>query len=162
MRISLLSNFINLWNDYSRLAHSQIPKEALVALEAVQSKSQWDQFLMKLRPEFESARPGLINRTPVPSLEVCLGELLREEQRLASQLGLAQDVGTSEMVNMAYTAQGRGRSGSPPQCYICMENGHIAKHCRKKFCNYCKEGHIIKDCRVRPQNRSASAFHIVV
>jgi hypothetical protein len=105
-----LSNFINLWNDYSRLAHSQIPKEALVALEAVQSKSQWDQFLMKLQPEFESARPGLINRTPVPSLEVCLGELLREEQRLASQLGLAQDAGSSEMVNMAYAAQGRGRS----------------------------------------------------
>ncbi|KAI9180922.1 hypothetical protein LWI28_009453 [Acer negundo] len=63
------------------------------------------------------------------------GELLREEQRLASQLGIAQDHSV----------------------------GHIAKHCRKKFCNYYKkEGHIIKDCRVRPQNRPASAFHTAV
>ncbi|KAI9191666.1 hypothetical protein LWI28_011709 [Acer negundo] len=36
---------------------------------------------MKIRPEFESARVGLINRTPVPSLGVYLGELLCEEQR---------------------------------------------------------------------------------
>jgi hypothetical protein len=40
---------------------------------------------MKLRPEFESARAGLLNRDPVPSLDVCLGELLREEQRMATQ-----------------------------------------------------------------------------
>ncbi|KAK0577730.1 hypothetical protein LWI29_037641 [Acer saccharum] len=118
---------------------------------------------MKLRPEFESARAGLINRTPVPSLDVCLGELLREEQRLASQLGIAQDAGGTEMVNVAYAAHDKGRYKSPPQCYSCKEVGHIAKHCRKKFCNYCKkEGHIIKDCRVRPQNRSAPAFHTTV
>jgi hypothetical protein len=62
---------------------------------------------MKLRPEFKSARAGLINRTHVTSLEVCLGELMREE-RLASQLGLAQDAGGFEMVNVAYAAQGKG------------------------------------------------------
>ena len=63
---------------------------------------------MKLRPEFASARAGLINRTPVPSLDVCLGELLREEQRLASQLGIAQDAGGTELVNVAYAAHGKG------------------------------------------------------
>ncbi|KAA8547051.1 hypothetical protein F0562_003480 [Nyssa sinensis] len=61
------SGFINLWSDYFGLVHSQVPKEALVALQAVHSESQRDQFLMKLRPEFESARDGLINRTPVLS-----------------------------------------------------------------------------------------------
>ena len=90
--------------------HSQVPKAALAALQAVHTESQRDQFLMKLRPEFESASAGIINRTPVPSLEVCLGELLSEEQRLASQLGLAHDDGGSEMVNVAYAAQARGRS----------------------------------------------------
>ncbi|KAK0606527.1 hypothetical protein LWI29_000191 [Acer saccharum] len=157
------SGFLNLWSDYTWLVHSTVPKEALAALQAVHSESQRDQFLMKLRPEFESARAGLINRTPVPSLDVCLGELLREEQRLASQLGIAQDAGGTEMVNVAYAAHDKGRYKSPPQCYSCKEVGHIAKHCRKKFCNYCKkEGHIIKDCRVRPQNRSAPAFHTAV
>ena len=96
------SGFINLWSDYSGLVHSQVPKAALASLQVVHFESQRDQFLMKLQPEFESARIGLINRTLVPSLEVCLGELLREEQNLASQLGLAHDDGGSEMVNVAY------------------------------------------------------------
>jgi hypothetical protein len=60
--------------------HSQVPKEALATLQVVHSESQRDQFLMKLRPKFESARAGLIN-------ELC--ELLRKEQGLDSQLGLA-------------------------------------------------------------------------
>ncbi|KAJ0047028.1 hypothetical protein Pint_06707 [Pistacia integerrima] len=90
----------------SSIETHMVPKAALSALQTVHSESQRDQFLMKLRPEFESARAGLINRTPIPSLEVCLGELLREEQRLASQLGLDQDAGGSEMVNIAYAAQG--------------------------------------------------------
>jgi hypothetical protein len=151
------SSFINLWSDYIGSMHSQVPKEALATLQMVHSDSQWDQFLMKLRHKFESAQAGLINRILVPSLEVCLGELLCEEQSLASQLGLAQDAGGFEMTNMAYATQGRGRSISPPQCYSCKEIGHIAKHCSKKFCNYCKkEGHI-KDCHVRPQHRSDSS-----
>lgn len=33
------SNFINLWSDYFGLVHSQVPKEALAALQAVHSKS---------------------------------------------------------------------------------------------------------------------------
>ena len=78
------SGFLNLWSDYSGLVHSKVPKDALAALQAVHSKSQRDQFLMKLRPEFASARAGLINRTPVPSLDVYLGEILREEHRLTS------------------------------------------------------------------------------
>jgi hypothetical protein len=47
----------------------------LAALQAVHFESQRDQFSMKLQPEFENARAELINRTLVPSLEICLGEL---------------------------------------------------------------------------------------
>lgn len=47
-------------------------------------------------------------------MEVCLGKLLSEEQHLAAQPGLAQDAGNSEIVNMAYVAQDRGRPKSPP------------------------------------------------
>jgi hypothetical protein len=105
---------------------------------------------------------GLINRKPVPTLDECLGELLREEQRLASQHGIAQDTVSTEIFNMAYAAQGKGRFKSSPQCYSCKGFGHIAKNCSKKFCNYCKKkGHIIKDCRIRPQNRSAHALYTV-
>jgi hypothetical protein len=37
---------------------------------------------MKLPPEFEATRSNLMNRDPSPSLDVCFGELLHEEQRL--------------------------------------------------------------------------------
>jgi hypothetical protein len=94
---------------------------------------------MKLHPKFESVRAGLIDRKPIPTLDECLGELLREEQHLASQHGIAQDTVITKIVNMAYAAQGKGGSKSLPQCYNCKEFGHIAKNCNKKFCNYCKK-----------------------
>ncbi|CAL9086337.1 unnamed protein product [Musa textilis] len=74
------SGFINRWSEYSGIIYSKIPKEALVGLQAVHEVSRRGQFLMKLQPEFEVARVGLLNRNPIPSLDVCLGELLREEQ----------------------------------------------------------------------------------
>ena len=37
---------------------------------------------MKLRPDFEIARSNLMNCHHVPSLDACLSELLREEQRI--------------------------------------------------------------------------------
>jgi hypothetical protein len=49
------------------------------------------QFLIKLRPEFEVTRSNLMNRDPSPSLDVCFGELLREEQRLLTQATFQQD-----------------------------------------------------------------------
>ncbi|XP_058105117.1 uncharacterized protein LOC131248717 [Magnolia sinica] len=46
------------------------------------------------------------------------------------------------------------------QCYSCKDYEHIAAHCAKKFCNYCKQkGHIIKECPTRPQNRPMNAYH---
>ncbi|RVW12494.1 Retrovirus-related Pol polyprotein from transposon TNT 1-94 [Vitis vinifera] len=120
-----------------------------------------DQFLMKLRPEYESIRSSLLNRSPVPSLAICFGELLREEQRLSTQAILEQSHGSSGTATVAYATQGRG----PPmhsknlQCFCCKEYGHIVATCPKKFCSYCKKkGHIIKECRIRPQNRQAQAF----
>ena len=103
------SAFLNLWGEYSDIIYFEIPKEALASFQKVHQVSMRDQFLMKLRPEFETARGGLLNRNPVPSLDVCVGELLREEQRLATQSILSAAGGTSEVVNVAYAAQERNR-----------------------------------------------------
>ena len=130
--------------------YSQVLK-AIVTLQAVHSESQRDQFLMKLRSKFENTRAELINLQYVLSFKVCLAELLCEEKHIASHLGLVQGAGGSEMINMAYAVQDRGRSRSLPQCYSCKKSERIAKYFSKKSCNYCKkENHIIKDCHVCP------------
>ena len=44
------------------------------------------QFLMALRPEFEQLRGSLLHRSPLPTVDAALAELITEETRLASQV----------------------------------------------------------------------------
>jgi len=73
------SGFQNLWANYLDIVYANVPAAALSAVQAVHETSKRDQFLMKLRSDFETARSNLMNRHPVPSLDACLSELLREE-----------------------------------------------------------------------------------
>ncbi|RVW35199.1 Retrovirus-related Pol polyprotein from transposon RE2 [Vitis vinifera] len=120
---------------------ADVPIAALSTIQTIHATTRRDQFLMKLRSEYESVRSSLLNRSHVPSLDICFGELLREEQRLSTQAILEQSHGSSGTVTVAYAAQGRG----PPmhsknlQCFCCKEYGHIAVTCPKKFCSYCKK-----------------------
>ncbi|KAJ4705162.1 Retrovirus-related Pol polyprotein from transposon TNT 1-94 [Melia azedarach] len=159
------SAFMTLWHEYTDLVTADVPVATLNTIRNLHNTSQRDQFLMKLRPEYESVRSSLLNRSPVPPLDLCFGELFREEQRLSTQVILEQSHGSSGTATMAYAAQGRG----PPvtsknlQCFCWKEYGHIAANCPKKYCSYCKKkGHIIKECRIRPQNRQAQAFQTSV
>lgn len=45
---------------------------------------------MKLKPQFEIVQANLMSRTPMPSLDICLNELLHEEQQPQSQAFIAQ------------------------------------------------------------------------
>ncbi|KAJ6944960.1 hypothetical protein NC651_000098 [Populus alba x Populus x berolinensis] len=95
--------------------------------------SSWVNSVKALRGEFEAIRSNLMNREPVPFLDICVRELLREEQRIITQ------------------------------CYSCKGFRHIATTCIKKFCNYCKKtGHIIKDCSIRPPKKSETAYNVSV
>ena len=58
---------------------------------------------MKFHPEFESICARLINRKPIPTLDECLRELLRKEQRLTSQHGIAQDTVSIEKIQILAT-----------------------------------------------------------
>ncbi|KAJ0075453.1 hypothetical protein Patl1_35235 [Pistacia atlantica] len=122
------SGFRTLWNDYSDLVTAKVSAEGLEAVQLVHKTSQKDQFLMKLRPDFESIRASLVNRDPVPTLEACFGELLREEQRLNTQNIMEQSRVASNTVSVAYAAhgKGKGRDMSTTQCYSCKKYGHIA------------------------------------
>ncbi|XP_050889246.1 uncharacterized protein LOC127094459 [Lathyrus oleraceus] len=73
------SGFLNIWTKHSSIIDANVPKTSLVVVQEVYNTSERDQFLMKLRLEFEVVRGALLNRNPVPSLDTCVGELLREE-----------------------------------------------------------------------------------
>ena len=131
--------------------------DVLIVIRDLQASSQRDQFLMKLRNEYESIRSALMNRTPLPSLDVCLNELLREEQRISTSAHLAQQ--KTKTYSVAFLAnkasQPPPRDLSKTQCYSCKKFGHLASQCKQKVCNYCKKsGHIISECRRRPQRQT--------
>ncbi|KAL3531298.1 hypothetical protein ACH5RR_010620 [Cinchona calisaya] len=154
---------MNLWAEYTDIVYANLPPEGLSSVQLVHETTKKDQFLMKLRSEFESTRSSLMSREPVPSLDVCLNALFREEQRILNQSTMEQQRSTS--VPMAYVAQGKpkGRDLSTIQCFCCKGFGHYASNCSKKFCNYCKkDGHIIKECPTRPSKKSETAYTVSV
>ncbi len=48
------------------------------------NETRFLQFLMALRPEFEQLRGSLLHRSPLPTVDAALAELITEETRLAS------------------------------------------------------------------------------
>jgi hypothetical protein len=100
-----------------------------------------------------------MNQEFVPSLDTCLNDLLREEQCLSTQSTMEQQHTTSVFV--AYVAQGRAQSTdmSSVQCFCCKGFGHFAANCPRKFCNYCKkDGHVIKECPIRPPKKKETTY----
>ena len=97
------SAFLTLWHEYSDLVTTDVPDVALSTIQNLHNASQRDQLLMKLRSGYESVRSSLLNRSPVPSLDICFGELLREE-RLSTQAILEQSHGSFETTSMVYVA----------------------------------------------------------
>ncbi|KAF2285120.1 hypothetical protein GH714_037968 [Hevea brasiliensis] len=153
---NIFFGFQNLWAEFIDIVYAKVLAESLSVIQAIHEQSKRDQFLMKLRYDFETIRSNLMSRDPSPSLDVCFAELLREEQHLLTQSTFKQE----NTVTVAFAAQGKGkgRDMNNIQCYSYKEYGHIAANCGKKFCNYCKQlGHIIKECPTHPQNRRANA-----
>ena len=78
------SGFQNLWGEFTYMVYAKVPDASLSAVQEVYEQNKRDQLLMKLQPEFEVTCSNLINHDPSPSLDVCFGELIREEQHFAT------------------------------------------------------------------------------
>jgi hypothetical protein len=76
------SSFVNLWAEYTDIVDASVPLEGLIVIQSVHKTNKRDQFLIKSREEFEAIRSNMMNREPVPFLDICVGELLREEKRI--------------------------------------------------------------------------------
>lgn len=106
------SAFLTFWHEYADLVIVDVPVASLSTIQTLHATTQRDQFLMKLCSKYESVRSSLLNRSLVPSPDVCFGELLCEEQRLSTQAILEQSHGSSGTATVAYAFQEHGR---PPQ-----------------------------------------------
>jgi len=133
------SQFMNLWAEYTEIVYADLTSEGLSSGQSVHETTKRDQFLMKLRSEFEGIRSNLMHRNLVPSLDACFDDLLREEQRLLTQ-SIIEDQKLST-VPVAYVARGktRGYDMSIIQCFCCKKLGHYASNCPNKVCGYCKK-----------------------
>ena len=98
------SGFQTLWVDYCDIVYANVFAAALSAVREVHATSKRDQFLMKLRPNFEITHSNLMNRHPVPSRDACLSELLCEEQRIVTQATMEHRATVSAPVYVAYVA----------------------------------------------------------
>ncbi|XP_058082077.1 uncharacterized protein LOC131230262 [Magnolia sinica] len=121
--------------------------------QTMRESAQVRQFLMKLRPEFEHCRAALLNRSPTPSLNSVINDLLAEEQRLK----VLSTPSSSDMVLVVSTTPPtRGSGSSPLTCRGCNKVGHVVAQC-KEWCAYCQRtGHGIQDCRTRAYASSFS------
>lgn len=76
---------MNLWAKYTDIVKATLPPEGLSSVKSTHETTKRDQFLMKLRSEFEGTQSNLMNRELVPSLDACLNDLFCEEQHLLTQ-----------------------------------------------------------------------------
>jgi uncharacterized FlgJ-related protein len=53
--------------------NAKVPVASVYDVQAIHEQRKRDQFLKKLRPQFEATRSNLMNQDPSPSLDVCFG-----------------------------------------------------------------------------------------
>jgi len=139
------SSFVNLWAEYTDIVDASVPLEGLIAIQSVHETNKRDQFLMKSREEFETIRSNMMNREPVPFLDICVGELLREEKRIITQAVLEQ-----KAQNFSQGRSKGGRGMSNVQCYSCKGFRHIATTCTKNYATIVRKQGI--SSKIAPSN----------
>ena len=121
--VSRFPQFMNRLVESIDIVYEDLSNEDQIVVQQVHETTKRDQFLMKLRNDFEGIQSNLMNKAIVPSLDTCLNELLREEERLLTQAPMEQQKSSSFPI--AYAAQGKPicRDLSAFQCFCCKELG---------------------------------------
>ncbi|KAK3015518.1 hypothetical protein RJ639_005766 [Escallonia herrerae] len=157
------AGFMNLWTEYEFVTMGKITTACcLRALKDVNDERKVMQFLMKLCPDYEIVRANILNCGTLPTMDAILGELLREETRIATQATLERKTELDSVFiakqNMGKWSASQPKDPSKVQCFECKEFGHVVSHCKKKnSCVYCKQaGHIVTECPEVPQKGGPS------
>ena len=106
---------------------------------------------MSLHKDFEPIRGQLLNRSPAPSLDTTVNELVREEARLVT-LQAPNKLNFLAITPSAPPIEQLQQSGDS------SGSSNRRKQTNKKFCNYYKRpGHTIETCYRRSKSTAAVA-----
>ena len=106
---------------------------------------------MSLHKNFEPIRGQLLNRSPAPSLDTAMNELVREETRLAT-------LQAQNKLNVLAITPSAPPIEQPQQSDDSSGSSNRRKQTNKKFCNYCKHpDHTIETCYRRSKSTVAIA-----
>ena len=81
---------MNRLAEYIDIVYKDLSNQGQIEVQQVHQTTKRDQFLLKLTYDFEGIRSNLMNRALVPFLDICLNELLREEQCVLTQASMEQ------------------------------------------------------------------------
>ena len=106
---------------------------------------------MSLHKDFKPIRDQLLNRSPAPSLDTAVNELVREEARLAN-------LQVQNKLNVLAITPSAPLIEQPQQSGDSSSSSNRSKQTNKKFCNYCKyPGHTIETYYCRNKSTAAVA-----
>jgi gag-polypeptide of LTR copia-type/Zinc knuckle len=116
--------------------------------EQYREETRLVQFLMALRDDFEGIRSSLFYRTPLPTIDSALGELIAEETRKGTTIS-PKPIEPS----VFSTPPWKTKNLSQIQCHYCKEFGHLVKDCPKPSSN---------NMRTKQKGRTYAKQNIVV
>ena len=106
---------------------------------------------MSFHKDFEPIYGQLLHRSPAPSLDTAVNELVREEARLAT-------LQSQNKLNVLAITPSTPLIEQPQQSGDSSSSSNRRKQTNKKFCNYCKRlGHTIETCYRRNKSTTAVA-----
>uniref|UniRef100_A0A2N9HG58 Integrase catalytic domain-containing protein n=1 Tax=Fagus sylvatica TaxID=28930 RepID=A0A2N9HG58_FAGSY len=143
---------ITSWLLYISCARIQSSSSSLDAklVSTHQERTCLHQFLMGVLDDFESVRNQLLNRSPLPTVNQAVNDLVREETRLKSHRSSQPHttvLATPASVDSTVTAPPKGHDKRQSN----KKNSHL-------ICAFCKHrGHTIDQCNMRARILQRSA-----
>ncbi|GAV85907.1 hypothetical protein CFOL_v3_29341 [Cephalotus follicularis] len=101
-------------------------QEDQILFTAYRDKLRLTQFLMALRDDFERTRASILNRQPLPSLEIALLELISEE---TSRLSITSQQSPFIIAATSSAPPHRSDNSRRPRCTHYHRIGHTVKTC---------------------------------
>ncbi|XP_019416336.1 PREDICTED: uncharacterized protein LOC109327614 [Lupinus angustifolius] len=127
------SAMTNLWDQLALTESAEL--QAFTPYTDRREQQRLVQFLMALRNDFEGLRGSILHRTPLPSVDSVVNELLAEEVRLKShsEKGIVdKGILPSPSVFAAPVVKGKSQGRvNYDECSFCKEKGHWKAQCPK-------------------------------